>query len=246
MSSRTPTAPAAGAHVIRIDGDRIVAVEPAKAGAARRLLALPALTNAHDHARVTSTTAYGGAGKPLETWIAYLALLPSVDPYLAARGVAVAQRARRRRRRHGALHPRPGPDRSADRGGRGRARGARCRRAGGLCGRDAQPQSAGLRAVGADPRRAVAAGPRRRSRSAICARRCRSSSRSRWSMRWPRPRPIRCSTCSTARRRCNGARTSFSKRSRTRRSAPAAAFTCICSRPARSARGSTPTIRAAS
>ena len=76
-------APAAGAHVIRIDGDRIVAVEPAEAGA-RRLLALPALTNAHDHARVTSTTAYGGAGKPLETWIAYLALLPSVDPYLAA------------------------------------------------------------------------------------------------------------------------------------------------------------------
>jgi cytosine/adenosine deaminase-related metal-dependent hydrolase len=42
------------------------------------------LTNAHDHARVTSTTAYGGAGKPLETWIPYLALLPSVDPYLAA------------------------------------------------------------------------------------------------------------------------------------------------------------------
>jgi 5-methylthioadenosine/S-adenosylhomocysteine deaminase len=77
-------APAAGAHVIRIDDDRIVAVERALAGAARRLLALPALTNAHDHARVTSTSAYGGAGKPLETWIAYLALLPSVDPYLAS------------------------------------------------------------------------------------------------------------------------------------------------------------------
>jgi cytosine/adenosine deaminase-related metal-dependent hydrolase len=76
-------APAAGAHAIRIDGDRIVAVEPAKPPA-RRLLALPALTNAHDHARVTSTTAYGGAGKPLETWIAYLALLPSIDPYLAS------------------------------------------------------------------------------------------------------------------------------------------------------------------
>jgi len=75
--------PAAGAHVIRIDGDRIVAVEPAKPPA-RRLLAMPALTNAHDHARVTSTTAYGGAGKPLESWIAYLALLPSIDPYLAA------------------------------------------------------------------------------------------------------------------------------------------------------------------
>lgn len=76
-------APAGGAHIIRIDGDRIAAIEAAKPPA-RRLLALPALTNAHDHARVTSTTAYGGAGKPLETWIPYLALLPSVDPYLAA------------------------------------------------------------------------------------------------------------------------------------------------------------------
>jgi cytosine/adenosine deaminase-related metal-dependent hydrolase len=76
-------APASGAHTIRIDGDRIATVDAAKPPA-RRLLALPALTNAHDHARVTSTTAYGGAGKPLETWIPYLALLPSVNPYLAA------------------------------------------------------------------------------------------------------------------------------------------------------------------
>ena len=76
-------APVVGAHTIRIDGDRIAAVEAGKP-ASRRLLALPALVNAHDHARVTSTTAYGGAGKPLETWIPYLALLPSVDPYLAA------------------------------------------------------------------------------------------------------------------------------------------------------------------
>ena len=76
-------APVGGAHTIRIEADRIAAVETAKP-ASRRLLALPALTNAHDHARVVSTTAYGGAGKPLETWIPYLALLPSVDPYLAA------------------------------------------------------------------------------------------------------------------------------------------------------------------
>ena len=75
--------PVGGAHTIRIDGDRIAAIEAAMPPA-RRLLALPALTNAHDHARVTSTSAYGGAGKPLETWIPYLALLPSVDPYLAA------------------------------------------------------------------------------------------------------------------------------------------------------------------
>ena len=76
-------APAAGAHVIRIDGDCIESVEPA-AASSRRLLALPAPTNAHDHCRLTSTSAYGGAGKPLETWIAYLALLPSIDAYLAA------------------------------------------------------------------------------------------------------------------------------------------------------------------
>ena len=76
-------APAGGPHIIQIDNDRIAAVEAARSPS-RRLLALPALTNAHDHARVTSTTAYGGAGKPLETWIPYLALLPSVDPYLAA------------------------------------------------------------------------------------------------------------------------------------------------------------------
>jgi 5-methylthioadenosine/S-adenosylhomocysteine deaminase len=75
-------APDAGAHTIRIDGDRIAVIEAAKP-ASRRLLAMPALVNAHDHARVTSTTAYGGAGKPLETWIPYLVLLPSVDPYLA-------------------------------------------------------------------------------------------------------------------------------------------------------------------
>src|SRR4029079_1268147 len=59
---------------------RVVRARPA----GKRLRALPALTNAPDHARVTSTTSYGGAGKPLETWIPYLALLPSVDPYLAA------------------------------------------------------------------------------------------------------------------------------------------------------------------
>ena len=80
---RAADAPVVGAHTIRIDGGRIAAVEAGKP-ASRRLLALPALVNAHDHARVTSTTAYGGAGKPLETWIPYLALLPSVDPYLAA------------------------------------------------------------------------------------------------------------------------------------------------------------------
>jgi cytosine/adenosine deaminase-related metal-dependent hydrolase len=79
-------APVVAAHTIRIDHDRIVAVETGAASeaGARRLFAMPALVNAHDHARTISTTAYGAAGKPLETWLHYLALLPSVDPYLAA------------------------------------------------------------------------------------------------------------------------------------------------------------------
>jgi cytosine/adenosine deaminase-related metal-dependent hydrolase len=50
----------------------------------KRLLAMPALANAHDHARTLSTTSYGAGGKPLESWIFYLALLPPVDPYLSA------------------------------------------------------------------------------------------------------------------------------------------------------------------
>jgi cytosine/adenosine deaminase-related metal-dependent hydrolase len=76
--------PALGPHVVRIDGDRIHAVAPV-APPSRRLLALPALTNAHDHGRAVSTLSYGGGGgKPLETWISYLALLPSIDPYLVS------------------------------------------------------------------------------------------------------------------------------------------------------------------
>ena len=39
------------ARTIRIDGERIAAVEPAAPGRAEPVLALPALANAHDHAR---------------------------------------------------------------------------------------------------------------------------------------------------------------------------------------------------
>ncbi len=50
----------------------------------RRLLAMPAPINAHDHARPLSAVTFGGAGKPLETWLLSLAVMPPVDPYLAA------------------------------------------------------------------------------------------------------------------------------------------------------------------
>lgn len=70
-------------RALTIAGDRIGAVKPLQ-GSAEPLLALPALVNAHDHARTVRSSSFGAAGKPLEIWLNYLALLPSVDPYLAA------------------------------------------------------------------------------------------------------------------------------------------------------------------
>ena len=77
-------APAAAARTIRISGDTIAAVQPLAPAKAQRLLAMPALANAHDHARTVRSSSLGAAGKPLETWLHYLALVPSIDPYLAA------------------------------------------------------------------------------------------------------------------------------------------------------------------
>ena len=56
----------------------------AASGAVSPLLVLPALVNAHDHGRAIRTSSIGAAGKPLEAWLHYLALFPSVDPYAAA------------------------------------------------------------------------------------------------------------------------------------------------------------------
>ena len=63
---------------------KIAAIETCVAAPSRRLLAVPALVNAHDHARPLSPTSFGGAGKPLETWLLRLGAMPAVDPYLAA------------------------------------------------------------------------------------------------------------------------------------------------------------------
>jgi cytosine/adenosine deaminase-related metal-dependent hydrolase len=68
-------------HAIRIDGETIASIAPA--ANAGPLFALPPLANAHDHARATRSSSFGTAGKPLEIWLSWLALLPAVDPYLA-------------------------------------------------------------------------------------------------------------------------------------------------------------------
>ena len=74
-----PDAQVGGPHALRFEGERIAALEAMPAGG-KRLFAMPALTNSHDHARMLPTTSYGAFGKPLESWVFYLALLPSVDP----------------------------------------------------------------------------------------------------------------------------------------------------------------------
>jgi cytosine/adenosine deaminase-related metal-dependent hydrolase len=76
--------PLAGAQAIRIAGGAFASVEPTSAPSADRLLAMPALVNAHDHGRAIRTSSIGADAKPLESWLHYLALFPSVDPYLAA------------------------------------------------------------------------------------------------------------------------------------------------------------------
>jgi len=71
-------------QTIEIDGDRIHSLRPCSEASKPRLLAMPALVNAHDHGRAVRTSSIGASGKPLEAWLQYLALFPAVDPYLAA------------------------------------------------------------------------------------------------------------------------------------------------------------------
>ncbi|MFS2056047.1 hydrolase, partial [Variovorax sp. CT11-76] len=49
-----------------------------------RLLALPALANAHDHARTFRSATLGAFGQPLESWLPFLGTVPGMDPYLCA------------------------------------------------------------------------------------------------------------------------------------------------------------------
>jgi cytosine/adenosine deaminase-related metal-dependent hydrolase len=76
--------PVARNRQIQIDGGRVSAVADAAAADAEPLFVLPALVNAHDHGRSVRTSSLDASGKPLESWLQYQALIPPVDPYLAA------------------------------------------------------------------------------------------------------------------------------------------------------------------
>lgn len=66
---------------ITINGGKIASMEQ---GAGDGLLVMPALANAHDHARVARLSQVGSYDVPLEAWLPYLTLIPAVDPYLAS------------------------------------------------------------------------------------------------------------------------------------------------------------------
>jgi cytosine/adenosine deaminase-related metal-dependent hydrolase len=61
----------------------IARIEPSSAHSGRRCLTIPALINAHDHAR-PRLSSFGAIGMPLETWLLRSALATPPDPYLVA------------------------------------------------------------------------------------------------------------------------------------------------------------------
>jgi cytosine/adenosine deaminase-related metal-dependent hydrolase len=81
-----PTDGGSAAHPVdlAVEDGRIAAIAPATDPPKRRLVAMSAPVNAHDHARPLSPTSFGAAAKPLETWLLRLAAMPPIDPYLGA------------------------------------------------------------------------------------------------------------------------------------------------------------------
>ena len=79
--------------VLRHDNGLITSIDKAAAPPpARRTFVIPALVNAHDHARPTASS-FGAVNMPLESWIIRSAFGTPPDPYLAAAS-ALARSAR--------------------------------------------------------------------------------------------------------------------------------------------------------
>jgi cytosine/adenosine deaminase-related metal-dependent hydrolase len=80
---RTPAQRRAEMHLnLRFSEGRISTITPAKPGEGVGLLAMPALANAHDHARAVKPVALGALELPLELWLAAIVGAPRVDPYV--------------------------------------------------------------------------------------------------------------------------------------------------------------------
>ena len=75
------TGPALADRTVTVADGRIEAVQAGGAGGA---LVLPALADAHNHARVARLSQVGSYDVPLEAWLPYLTLIPAVDPWLAS------------------------------------------------------------------------------------------------------------------------------------------------------------------
>src|SRR5947207_5280194 len=79
--------------VLRHDSGIITSISDSAAPpSARRTFVIPALVNAHDHARPTASS-FGAVNMPLESWILRSAFGTPPDPYLAAAS-AMARSAR--------------------------------------------------------------------------------------------------------------------------------------------------------
>ena len=82
---RAPSQRRAELHrTLRFSDGRVSAVTPGKPGQGTGLLAMPALANAHDHARAVKPVALGALELPLELWLAAIVGAPRVDPYVIA------------------------------------------------------------------------------------------------------------------------------------------------------------------
>ncbi|MDB5939707.1 MAG: hydrolase [Polaromonas sp.] len=81
-------APAQANVRLAVSGGRIASINALDAfnssPSGCRYLALPALANAHDHARTFRSATLGAFGQPLETWLPFLGVVPDMDPYLCA------------------------------------------------------------------------------------------------------------------------------------------------------------------
>lgn len=79
------SAPARANVRLQGDGARLGAIERlSHAPAGPRRLVMPALANAHDHARTFRSATIGAFEQPLESWLPFLGVLPGADPYLCA------------------------------------------------------------------------------------------------------------------------------------------------------------------